>query len=515
MTRPLASSLLVAAAPVALLAAFVLASVALGEATGFFPVLSDFWGNAFAATHWKWSARQQWNGFYPPGYPTILAALPGRRLVESAYYFNLVAGVGLLLSVWAFTARWAGAAAALVAMVAVAAHPLVLTQVLTTGPDALFLTLAVAGALVAFTAISRRLPSARLLVAAGLLLGTASWVRYHGLSWALAVLAAALVVGGGRRVLRPVAMGAAVFVSFAAGLALLGIAAGDLGALARDQAFNVYKGHVGAVDWFHLDRASLPATIGEAIARDPSAFWQSYLSFGLPHLWLGLACVLAAAVASGAARRFALFVLGIGLAFVPLVNLGASPRGIASLVPLVLVAVTWGVADALTRIDRRWMRTAAAGVALLSAAAYVWHSWLPEHRRYLEEVRYRSARAVEIEALLRADRVQLGTQVFAVADFHFVNAPGWHVGNYFPRIAGGWPTLDLPEFLDTYPPPSTANLDAFLDDCRRFGISHLVLSDASGALFPALGQLFDGRVTSARVADIGGIPGVRIFRIVG
>lgn len=111
--------------------------------------------------------------------------------------------------------------------------------------------------------------------------------------------------------------------------------------------------------------------------------------------------------------------------------------------------------------------------------------------------------------------MKLATQVFSVAGFYFVNAPGWHVDNYHPRIKGGWPTLDLPGFLETYPPPSTESLDAFLDDCQRFGISHLVLTDLSGALMRELGQLFDGRVTSPRTLDIGSASAVRVLRIVG
>jgi hypothetical protein len=74
--------------------------------------------------------------------------------------------------------------------------------------------------------------------------------------------------------------------------------------------------------------------------------------------------------------------------------------------------------------------------------------------------------------------------------------------------------VDLPGFLDVYPPPSTRTLDAFLDDCRQVGITHLVLSDAAKQAAPELGDLFAGRLTSPRVADVGGVPGVRIVRIV-
>lgn len=485
-----------------------------GVSTAFFPVLNDFWGNAFAATLWSWSARQQWNGFFPPGYPTILTLLPGARLVESAYYFNVFSGAASLLAVWWFVQRRTSPWTALIAGMTVAGHPLVLTQVLTTGPDAFFVALAVSGAFVVFTTATRAEEGWSWPIAGGLLLGAACWIRFHGLTWAPAVIAAAGVVVG-RSSLRPLVRAGIVFAACAALLGLLGVAAGDIGAMTRDQAFNVYSRLVHPVNWFHLDREPIPQTLAAAIARDPSAFLRNYLTFSAPHLWLGLATVVAALVGRGEARRFSLFTLVTGLVFVPVVNLGASPRGIASFVPLVMVAVVWAAADAVARLERASTRRGATLVLGAAAAMFAWQYWLPEHRRYVEEVRIRVARASEVEDILRRDRVKLGTQVFAVADFYFVHAPGWHVGNYFPRIKGGWPTLDLPGFLETYPPPSTETLDAFLDDCQRFGISHLVLSEPSGAMFRDLGQLYDGRLTTGRVAEVGSIPGMRVFRIVG
>lgn len=495
------------------LAGFAAAAVFHGIATVFFPVLNDFWGNAFAATHWSWTATQQWNGFFPPGYPTILTLLPGPRLVESAFYFNVASGVALLAAAMLFLQRRTTPLAALVGAVLIALHPLVITQILTTGPDAAFVALAVGGALVAFVAAARPGPaSSWQMLCAGMLLGAACWIRYHGLNWAAAVFAAAWLIGG-RTATRPVAIGAAVFGVWALALAALGLAADDLGALTRDQAFNVYSRLVHPVNWFHLDREPIPATIAEAIARDPVAFRQNYLAFGAPHLWYGAVCLVAAAVARDEARRFAQFVLCLGLVFVPVVNLGASPRGVASFVPLVIMAAVWAGADAVSRLRGQW-RTAAASLVSASVLAGAGYAWWPPIARYVEEARFRSMRAAQIETILRADRVKLATQVFAVADFYFVHAPGWDVASYFPRFKGGWPTLDLPQFLEVYPPPSTAGLDPFLDDCQRFGVSHLVLSDASGGMFRELGQVYDGRRASDRLTEVGSLPGTRVFRIV-
>jgi Dolichyl-phosphate-mannose-protein mannosyltransferase len=496
-----------------LLGLFALLASLFGRETGYYTVLNDFWGNAFAATHWKWSARQQWNGFFPPGYPTILHVLPGRRLVESAYLFNVVSGVVLLWAVWEAMRRWAGLAAAVAALLAVSMHPMIVTQVLTTGPDASFVTLAVAGALLAFSAAGGRPASLAVAVGAGACLGLACWIRFHGLTWGAAVLIAALLTGG-RQAVAPVLKAGAIFTIVVGLLAWVGLAAGDLGALTRDQAFNVYSRLIHPVNWFHLDREPIPQSLVAAVARNPEAFWRNYLAFSAPHLWLGLGCIIAALIARGRSRRFALFALMTGVLFVPIVNLGASPRGIASYVPLVLMAVVWAASDVLTRISQRAARWTAISIVVAASAMYGWLAWTPEISRYLDEARFRSVRASQIEQMLLADRVKIGTQVFAVADFYFVHAPGWHVGNYFPRIKGGWPVIDLPEYLTTYPPPSTENLDAFLDDCLRFGVSHLVLGDGAGAMFRELGQLFDGRIDSERTTLMGEVSGIRVYRIV-
>ena len=156
------------------------ACVAHGRATGFYVPLNDFWGNAFAANTWAWVASLQWNGFFPPGYPTVLSVLPGSRLVESAFFFNVLLGVALMLIVWASVRRLSAEPAALASMALVAVHPVVLTQVLTTGADALLVALAVAGALALFHSATGAKPGLYLAVAAGVLLGSSGWVRYHG-----------------------------------------------------------------------------------------------------------------------------------------------------------------------------------------------------------------------------------------------------------------------------------------------------------------------------------------------
>jgi hypothetical protein len=214
-------------------------------------------------------------------------------------------------------------------------------------------------------------------------------------------------------------------------------------------------------------------------------------------------------------RSFAWFTIAIGIVFVPWVNLGGSPRGLASYVPLVLVATVAAVVSRRATLTSPRPRVAATAVVAVVTVLYGAQAWYPQVTQFLEGVRVRAAVSREIERVLRADRVRLGAQVFSVADFYFVGATGWNPRSYHPHVIGGWPTVDLPGFLETYPPPSTRTLDSFLDDCLRFGVTHVVLSAAAGQASRELGQLFDGRLTSPRVADLGGAPGVRVFRIAG
>ena len=501
-------------AAVVLVATFGVACWWHGRSVDHFTVLNDFWGNAFSADHWQWNARRLWNGFFPPGYPFLLTILPGHRLPESAYYANVLAGMALLATVWTFFRRWASAATGFLALALVAGHPLVLTQVLTTGPDVMLVTLTVIGALCLFQVAALPAPDVRVALAGGVALGLAGWLRYHAFPWSAALLVAALLIGGWSR-WRLLAVAVAPIAAAGLGLVALGMAAGDLSALQRDQAFNAYTHLVESPNWFHLPPASaLPATVWEAIARNPAAFRQNYLAFSAPHLWMLLPPLAALIFGTDAARRFGAYTLLATIIFVPIVNLGASPRGVACVVPLMLGSAAWALTAALERLrGPARLPVAIAGSVVL--AVFCWRYWAPEVVAYVEAARDRHAVSRTLEANLRADKVRMAMQVFSTTDLYFLGASGWEVAAYHPRIMGGWPSFDLPAYREVYPVPSTRTFDEFLADCQRFGITHLALGSASSLAQRELGQLFDGRMTSERVQEVPGVPGVRLFRIVG
>jgi hypothetical protein len=497
------------------LALYAWACVAHARATSFLPVRNDFWGNAFAADHWQWSARRMWNGFFPPGYPFLLTVLPGSRLIESAFLFNVVAGAALLIVVWTWVQRHAGPWPAHLAAALVAVHPLLLTQVLTTGPDAACVTLGALGALLLFSAVDGAPRTIGTAVAAGMALAAAALLRYHAFPFSAALLAAAAIVGG--RGTARVVVAAAIPIAIAGlALAAIGLAAGDLLAVLREQAFTVFTRLVEPSDPVHLPPpAGVPQTVGDAIARDPNAFRRNYLAFSAPHLWYLIPPMAAVFFASGAARRFGVFTLLAGLLFVPVVNLGASPRGIAGLLPLILVTFAWTAIAGLARVRSVAVRRVVVAAVAVIGLAHAWQVWWPEVSGFVSAARARSQSAATLEAALRADGVASGSQVFATTEAYLLGASGWQIDNVHPRIIASRPAIDLDGYLEAYPPPSIASLDALLDDCRRAGVTHLVLGDGSSRIQPELGELFDGRRSSPRVTEVAGAPGVRVFRIVG
>ncbi len=500
-------------AAVALLAiaTFALLAYAHGQSVDCFPALNDFWGNAFTANFWNWTPRRAWNGFYPPGYPLLLLALPGDSVICSAYNANVLAGTALLAAVWVGLRTLGAGTWALLGLLLVAVNPVVVTQMLSSGPDAWFVVLTVVGALAVFHA-SEIHPSIGVASLGGLCLGCAGLLRYHAFPWSGAVLVAAAVVRWRGRVL-----GAAAIPVLASGLGLvtLGLAAGDLGALQRDQAFNLFTHLVEPPNWFHLPPANtLPGNLWEAIARNPPVFWRNYLAFAAPHVWLLAAPAVAWLTGEGVARRFALFTLVTLAIFVPIVDLGASPRGVACAIPVVLVAISLAIAHIVRRMASAAWRPFVALALVTGCAVFVVRAWLPEVRDIVSDIRHRAATSGAVEAELRADHVKFAAQVFSTEAFYFLGASGWENVSYHPWMIGGWPSFDLDGYRTLFTVPSTDTLDGFLDDCQRLGITHLTLGPAASLVQAELGEIFDGRRGTPRLRELSGVAGLRLFRIV-
>ncbi len=204
--------------------------------------------------------------------------------------------------------------------------------------------------------------------------------------------------------------------------------------------------------------------------------------------------------------------LTLQLLYLPIVGLGTSLRGFAPVVPGTMLCVGLLLGAIRPSMTGRVPRAAGLLAAVL-ITALAWRWWWPDDRAFVQTsiAGYEWRRAVEIE--LRAQGVTAPLQVFGDAGFHFVlhPGPGWY--SYLPRSNGGWPRLDL-YGLDRLAPEIRADsLDAFVEDCRRNGITHIVIGATIGALQPELGELFAGQRAHPGLTRTATVAGFAVFAV--
>lgn len=147
--------------------------------------------------------------FWTPGYPVFIAALhplPGRA-DDAVVVVQHLLGVGVVVLILLASWRWFGRATALIAASLAAVTPVLVLHEHTFLPDFLFGTVVFAGALVLAAALVRDALPVKLLVAAGVLFGIATWVKPAGqFLFAAAPLALVLARCDVRRVARGTAI---------------------------------------------------------------------------------------------------------------------------------------------------------------------------------------------------------------------------------------------------------------------------------------------------------------------
>jgi hypothetical protein len=482
-----------------------------GARTNYFPALNDFWPLLFQADMLDWTTRASFaNGFFPPGYPVFLRLLEGQHILASAFLSNVFLGGLTLIATHAMGQRSASATAAVVGAALVAFHPLVFSVNLTTGPDAgcLFFTstgffLVMAGG-ESISETKRR----KCWWLAGCLFFLAAMWRFNGLVFAVAaVFSAGLVYR--RWSLWRAASGIAAALMVLVFLTLLPGMSAQLG---RAQAFVVYEG-IHPINWYHIPR-DFPPTVAEVIRAEPAAFWKAYVEFNLPLIWVLLPTVVGVFLLRALPRRIAMATLVLQAIYLPIVGVGTSIRGFAPVLPATMLCIVLLLDDLRARWLARWIDARVATVVVFALAlGVVAKPWFQANRAFVEAsiYGYEWRRAVEME--LRSDGVTSPLQVFGEAGFHFVAdaGPGWY--SYMPRFNGGWPQVDLYRLHETLPEMTTTDLDGFIADCDRGGITHIVLSGTSGYLFPALGEIFQQTRTHPRLDFVAERAGMRIFRL--
>lgn len=482
----------------------------LGARTNFFPALNDFWPLFFQASQLDPNDLGTFkNGFFPPGYALFLRALGGDAVLARAFWANVLFTCATTIGTFAFVRRFATTNAALLAAALTAAHPTIFSLGLTTGPDAGCILLSAGGffLMVAGAQAERSSRSLFLCVAAGACFGLSALLRYHGLVFGFAAVASGLLMFR-RSSLLAAAWGPAAVVGLFAALSLL---PGLSPQLARAQAFVVWEG-IYPINWYHVPM-DVPPSVAAVIRSNPEAFWRTYSAFSRSMLWVLAAPALGAIALDVPRRRIARTALLLIVPYLAVVNIGTSPRGVGPVVPIAMactallldgLAVRW-----FTGVARRTAFAAAVAAALILVGA----RWMDANRAFVQAsiAGYEWRRSVELA--LRSHGVKSPLQVYGDAGFHFVTVkgPAWHA--YFPHANGGWPRFDLYKLDRLLPELSTCSLDAFVRDCRRRGITHVVLSGTAGFLLPALGDLYYGRLADGGMELVEDVAGMKIFRV--
>jgi hypothetical protein len=502
---------LIAAAPFGLvLVPVVTIAIWLGARTQYSPSLNDFWALLFQAGRFDWSNSNSFkNGFFPPGYGVFLWLVGGKYVLATAYYANLCFAVATLIATYWTGTRITTLAGGICAALLTAFHPLTFSLAMTSGPDmgCVFMLwtafcLLQLGASDEDHAVRRRYEWL-----AGLLCAIAILWRYHSLIYTAAMLVAVSCVTRGRVPLRT---GAGIGVALAI-LAWLSLLPGFSEQLDRAQAFNVWKA-LHPVNWYHMPR-DVPPTIAEVIRPQLDAFLRVYWGFNRQYLWLLGPPIVAALVTRARQRRAALSVSILGLLYLPLVGVGFSPRGAAPFIPATMLCIGLVMGFIQSQVSRIADPKTTGFLLCAAVLALASRSWWTENRMFIESsiAVYDWRRQVELE--LRAQGVRAPLQVFGDGGFHFVlhPGPGWY--SYLPRGNGGWPRLDLYDIDRIAPELRTDSLDAFIEDCRRNGITHVVLSASSGALLRELAKVYTGERPHPDLRQTATVGAIKIFVI--
>jgi hypothetical protein len=144
--------------------------------------------------------------FYTPGYPAFAALLRGvpGRVEDAVLVVQHLIGVGVVVALVVVGWRWFGRASALIAGGLAAISPTLVVHEHLMLPDFLFGVLTCSGAVALAAGLRRDPPRTHALVGAGVLFGTAAWVKPAGIMLLAAAPLAALLAGRGLRAsLRP------------------------------------------------------------------------------------------------------------------------------------------------------------------------------------------------------------------------------------------------------------------------------------------------------------------------
>jgi len=497
-----------------------IACVGIAVYTGFYVHLNDFWGVFWIAEHLSLAEPASLhNSFHPVGYPLFIRLLQEafRDPLPAALLASVCLGLvmlvcmiriaNLILGDW----RWTFLCIVFSSLF----WPLFMKMLTTSGSSASAAFAAAALAILLPGFIPNRnekRPFIRAL-AAGALLGLAALWRYYGFGLGLSVSAAMFLLGlrDRKALLRAVACTAGFILIYSLQL--------GCNILAGHGLFETAVPFMAHARLYGLNWSRPPTermTLAGIIASDPAGFFRMCAARVFPYLRFPLIPALNLAISPARRlRRPRLFILFVFLFYTAQVAVGGSIRGIILIAAPLMVETSAVLKSAFDLIAERVRRPALRYAALFALAALVpADQAVKSFIKNIAFVKRARTNALKFESLERAllrEGVSNPKQVFLAVDFDC-----YFCGKlkYRPYHNGGWFRYDLWGYNERYPDLDSSSLDALVEDCRRHGISHIVLKPPCKMLLPELFEVYEGSRQSDSLRLVAEVEDYKIYRIV-
>lgn len=453
------------------LALFSVALTVLGQGhTGSFFPINDFWHLLDQAEILDWRNPATWyNGFFPPGYPGLLALHPLGANPASAWQWHWLA-VGLLT----FSIAWMGQAlgnrlGAITATLFLWLQPSAFSYLLTPGPDLWAVAFGALGLATLWAGGEKGPPTYSRLIVGGACLGAAMLIRSHMIVFAGSGLLAVLVFHPPQQRRQVAWLLPGILFAWLVQKALQW--ASGQPSLEAAQLFNIYR-QVYPVSWWDPPRV-LNLTLLQMLSQEPVRYLDAWLR-GVQWYFPLLIPALTGCW-WGHKDRFHSFMLLLGLPYVMVVSLAISHRAALPLLPLFVVPLallvqpsSWKSTE--TRAAEKWAKLMVTGVFL---AGLVLNS-LRTNWMEIQTMRTYSRTMGSIEEVAIQYGAVRSSDVFCDNhEIYFNRLPGWR-----PSTNGTWAVLPYAvwRYEQRHPRFDVSDWENFREDCRRYGVKVLVLS---------------------------------------
>lgn len=457
-----------------------------------------------------------YNGFFPFGYAALLRMLSFGRPLYAPFIYNALFGTVCLYGIIFLGALTMDPHWVLLAIMGLSLFPKFFRYALTPGTDIGMTAFTMSGAtLLLWNMVMEQsgAGSAFSLFFGGVLLGFAALWRYHG-----SVLALAFIIG-------------TTIFSVSPAWTFFIASAGFLTVYSSQMAFNVLSGHgplesaqsfqihimMYGVDWHKTSSVKVPLSMIEVILGSPGRFIKNYIPSFLevaPLLLPSLLCVFLlddnVVVRLNGAIGISAFI------YLVVAAMGRSHSERAE-IPL-LPVIAYQVALLLKLLTERLFEVADGDVqtvipvlVAVAAAAFLYiYKTLRANQLSVRQWRRINMVFRDVETILIKDGMKTPDQLFSTA--HSLYFPSLYPYYPFHRV-GGYGRDSTYKFNDEYPEMNAGTIDELVTDCRGRGITHVVLTPNCDGISTELGDLYDEKMTTGRLLQIGSVYPFKIYRV--